>query len=71
MNTLSASLQGFDGDSTGSKNLYEKMGYLDREDYLNSLASENRVDPYYVHALAEVLGESEDFDGLVVMIEDM
>ena len=51
--------------------LYEEMGYRDREDYLDSLANENGVDLYYVHALAEVLGESEDFDGLAVMIEDM
>lgn len=49
---------------------YRQMGYRDRTDYLDSLAEEYGVDPYNVHALAEVLGESEDFDGLVVMIED-
>jgi len=50
--------------------IYEDEGYEDREDYLRQLADENEVDYDTVLALAEMLGETEDFDGLVTSIQD-
>lgn len=52
-------------------NIYEENGYLDREDYLKSLAEINELDlEDVVRPLAEMLGEDEDFDGLIVALED-
>ena len=51
-------------------NIYTDNGYENREDYLQSLADENEVDISVVHALADVLGENEDFDGLVTGLQD-
>jgi hypothetical protein len=50
--------------------VYEENGYADREDYLNCLADDFDVDIDTVKSIAEVLGEIEDFDGLVVALED-
>lgn len=50
--------------------VYEVKGYIDRDDYLKSLAEEYEVDLATVLALASVLGPSEDFDGLVSALED-
>jgi hypothetical protein len=50
-------------------NIYEEKGYTDREDYLNNVADTYGVDFQTVKVLAETLGESEDFDGLINMVE--
>jgi hypothetical protein len=50
--------------------IYIDEGYKGREDYLLSLAEEFELDAELVFELAKVLGESEDFDGLVVTLED-
>ena len=53
-------------------NKYEELaGCKDREEYLDQLAEENGVDRFMVGVMAEILGEDEDFDGLVSEIEDM
>lgn len=52
------------------ENIYKEHGYENRRDYLESLASEYEVDYGTVAMLASMLGESEDFDGLVSMLED-
>jgi len=52
------------------ESIYEREGYADREDYLQFLADEHDVDLDDVEFLAEMLGESEDFDGLVSTLED-
>ena len=52
-------------------NIYTDNGYKNRDDYLESLADEHEVDISVVHALADVLGENEDFDGLVTELEDI
>ena len=52
-------------------NIYVENGYKDRRDYLNSLAEEYNIDPSMVFAAADLLGESEDFDGLISTLEDM
>ena len=50
--------------------IYTENGYADRRDYLNNLAESNDVSTDVVYELADVLGESEDFDGLVVAVQD-
>ena len=50
---------------------YKKAGYETREDYLNDLAVRFCVNPMIVSGLAGILGDEEDFDGLVSAIEDM
>lgn len=42
----------------------------ERKEYLLGLADDYGVDKYTVFALASMLGESEDYDGLVVALED-
>lgn len=51
-------------------NIYKENGYTDRKDYLNCLAEDLGVDLEIVLISAELLGQSEDFDGLVSMLED-
>lgn len=53
------------------KTVYEENGYKNRKEYLNSLAEEYDVDTIKVFTLADLLGESEDFDGLVTSLEDL
>ena len=50
---------------------YTRHGYKDRADYLNSLAEDRGVEPFAVNMMADILGDSEDFDGLVTELEDM
>ena len=52
-------------------NIYEEYGYKDRNDYLCSMAEDYGADAEAVFALADVLGEDEDFDGLIAALEDM
>lgn len=52
------------------QNLYKEHGYKSRSDYLESLANEYDVDLEIVNALADMLGEDEDFDGLVATLQD-
>ena len=49
---------------------YFSRGYNSRTDYLLSLADEYSVPLDVVLALADVLGEGEDFDGLISSLED-
>ena len=50
---------------------YSRHGYKDRADYLNSVAEERGVDPFLVNMMADMLGDSEDFDGLISGLEDL
>ena len=52
------------------KNIYQENGYADRDDYLNCLSEDYGVSIEGVYSLAEMLGEHEDFDGLVCALED-
>jgi len=52
-------------------NVYEKLGYKDRADYLEFLSDNLEIDIDDVYAVAELLGPTEDFDGLVSSLEDM
>lgn len=52
------------------ENIYRENGYADRNDYLNCLSEDYGVSIEDVYELAEILGENEDFDGLVSALED-
>jgi hypothetical protein len=43
----------------------------ERKEYLDNLADEYGIDKYTVYALADMLGESEDYDGLISTLEDL
>jgi hypothetical protein len=49
-------------------NEYQLNGYANRREYLESLCEEYPRD--IVFMLADLLGASEDFDGLVTSLED-
>jgi len=51
-------------------NVYQKNGYENRKDYLENLAAWEGVDLQVVLQLADLLGPSEDFDGLVTDLQD-
>jgi len=55
-------------DTYTTSNPYTDNGYKSRADYLAELCTEYPAD--VVHTLADLLGPSEDFDGLVTMLED-
>jgi hypothetical protein len=57
--------------NSNNKGAYAANGYKDREDYLNSLAEDRGIDPFAVNMMADILGDSEDFDGLVTELDDM
>jgi len=50
--------------------IYTENGYQNRKEYLLDLADNMGIDPSIVFALADMLGSSEDFDGLVTSLED-
>jgi len=51
-------------------NIYKENGYTSRKNYLESLADDFGIDIGIVNVLANILGPSEDFDGLVTTLED-
>jgi hypothetical protein len=52
------------------ENIYQRKGYANRQEYLDELAGEYGLDRSVVYAMADILGESEDFDGLLNILED-
>lgn len=50
--------------------VYTDNGYENRDDYLKCLAEDYGVDEDVVRELADLLGEDEDFDGLVTSVQD-
>lgn len=50
--------------------IYQEKGYNSREDYLQCMADDYGVPLEVVNNLAMMLGEIEDFDGLIVALED-
>ena len=57
-------------DKLMDKNIYQQNGYTDRDDYLTCLSEDYGISIEDVYSLAEMLGEHEDFDGLVCALED-
>jgi len=58
-------------NTKNTKNIYQEKGYESREDYLENLSEDYGVCYDTVLLLAELLGEEEDFDGLVTSLEDV
>lgn len=52
------------------ENIYQQNGYTDRDDYLTCLAEDYGISIDTVHCIADILGEEEDFDGLVSALEE-
>jgi len=52
------------------EDIYISNGYTDRKNYLNTLADDRGIDRNTVAMIADMLGESEDFDGLITALED-
>lgn len=52
-------------------NIYEQNGYKNRADYLRSIADDYGTDMIIVSSMAEILGDDEDFDGLISNLEDI
>ena len=52
-----------------NENIYQENGYADRDDYLTCLSEDYGVSIEDVYDLTEILGENEDFDGLVVLLK--
>jgi len=50
--------------------IYEIHGYKNRQDYLKNLSDDYSVDLDIVQSIADLLGENEDFDGLVTQLQD-
>jgi len=55
---------------SNNDNIYLENGYKNRDDYLESLSDDYGVPLETVYILAETLGESEEFDGLISALED-
>lgn len=51
--------------------IYNEHGFNSRKEYLIDLADQYNVDQSAVFEMAQLLGSSEDFDGLVSMLEDL
>ena len=51
-------------------NIYIDNGYKNQSDYYLSLSERFNVDLSAVYALSDVLGQSEDFDGLISSLDD-
>jgi hypothetical protein len=51
-------------------NVYQENGYSSRKEYLLSLAEDFGIDKSAVFTIASMLGETEDFDGLISSLED-
>ena len=52
-------------------NIYKENGYENRKEYLECLAEDCGLDYNIVKSVAGLLGENEDFDGLVSALEDI
>jgi len=52
-------------------NIYQAKGFADRADYIVQLAEDYDVPVEDVWVLADLLGPTEDFDGLVVHVNDL
>jgi len=50
--------------------IYEIKGYKNRDEYLESISEDYGVPVSTVYSIATILGEDEDFDGLISSIED-
>lgn len=52
------------------KDIYQERGFKNRREYLEDLAEREGADLLSVLLLADLLGPTEDFDGLVSSVQD-
>jgi hypothetical protein len=57
-------------NKTNGNEQYNAQGYKDRDEYLTSLAQDFGIDMMAVRMISDMLGPSEDFDGLISELED-
>lgn len=50
--------------------IYTEKGFESRDDYLDCLADDYDLSTETVYQLAEFFGPLEDFDGLIIALED-
>lgn len=55
---------------TTPNDIYVQKGFRNRTEYLRSLAENYCVDEHIVFEVADLLGEEEDFDGLIIGLDD-
>jgi hypothetical protein len=55
-------------DHKFQENIYLSMGFTNRKEYLDSLSVEYGSE--MVYSFAECLGATEDFNGLIVQLDD-
>lgn len=53
-----------------AENIYIENGYESRDNYLECMSEDYGIDLETVLALSDVLGPEEDFDGLVIALQD-
>jgi hypothetical protein len=53
------------------ENVYKQNGFENRKEYLTSLSEDYGIEIRQVLTLASILGEEEDFDGLVTHLQDL
>lgn len=51
-------------------NIYQSEGFTTRKQYLEHLAEDFGISKSDVFMIADLLGENEDFDGLITTLED-
>ncbi len=54
-----------------NENVYQRNGYANRKEYLKSMAEEFGIPFGVVKITADILGENEDFDGLLTELEEL
>lgn len=52
-------------------NIYAEYGYDTRREYLECIANDMGIDLEIVLTMADLLGASEDFDGLITALDDI
>lgn len=57
-------------NNSTQQTIYQQKGFADRRAYLLALAEENGLKPEMVFQAAQLLGQNEDFDGLLSMLND-
>jgi len=55
---------------SNNDNIYQQNGYDSRDDYLQCLADDYNLPLEFVYNLADLLGESEEFDALISALEN-
>jgi len=60
-----------DSKNGNKESVYVNAGYKNRREYLESLALDYNRSKEEVFVIAELLGASEDFDGLISHLNDI